>query len=283
LRPQSNAPLVESPLATTFRAFRALTQRGKGGVYQALDLSAERPRLCILKEGRRHGEPDWDGRDGRWRVRNEEKALTALRAFGVEVPRVYASFEVEGHFYLVTEFIEGVSLQSLLNKRLKRLPVGRALRYGFQLSVLLSRIHSAGWAWQDCKPSNLIVTKEGALRPVDFEGACSVNRPRPIPWVTHTFTPPESGEESSTQPRAADDLYALGVVIYHLLSGILPSMPNPAPLGALRRNVPAVVGQLVSELLDPNPQRRPAADFVARSLLSVLPSGSARPKAGLTG
>jgi hypothetical protein len=277
--PPSAARPAESPLATTFLAFRAITQRGKGGVYQALDLSADPPRLCILKEGRRDGEPDWDGRDGRWRVRNEEKALAALCASGVkEVPRVYASFEVEGHFYLATEFIEGVSLQALLSKRLRRLPVGRALRYGVQLSRLLSRIHSAGWAWQDCKPSNLIVTREGALRPVDFEGACSVNRPRPIPWVTHAFTPPEFGREPGAQPRAADDLYALGVVIYQLLSGILPSMPEPAPLGALRRNVPAAACRIVSGLLDADPRRRPAADNVARGLQSALTPGVAAPE-----
>src|SRR5204863_196337 len=62
---------AESPLGTTFRAFQALTQRGKGGVYKALDLSAHPPRLCIMKEGRSVGELTWDNRDGRWRVRHE--------------------------------------------------------------------------------------------------------------------------------------------------------------------------------------------------------------------
>ena len=38
-------------------------QRGKGGVYQALDLNVNPPRLCLIKEGRKHGELTWDGRD----------------------------------------------------------------------------------------------------------------------------------------------------------------------------------------------------------------------------
>src|SRR4030095_6640961 len=60
--PAPGAPA--SPLKTRFRVFRALTQRGRGGVYHAIDLHAHPPSLCILKEGRRNGETGMDGRDG---------------------------------------------------------------------------------------------------------------------------------------------------------------------------------------------------------------------------
>ncbi|HEX8355641.1 MAG TPA: hypothetical protein VF611_22230, partial [Pyrinomonadaceae bacterium] len=98
---------VASPLKTTYRAFRALAQRGRGGVYQALDLGASPPRLCVLKEGRRAGETSLDGRDGFWRVRHEGRVLAALRAAGVDVPRLYGSFEAEGNYYVASEFISG--------------------------------------------------------------------------------------------------------------------------------------------------------------------------------
>ncbi len=52
----------ESLLGTTFRAFQALSQRGKGGVYKAFDLSTSPARICLLKEGRAHGELGWNGR-----------------------------------------------------------------------------------------------------------------------------------------------------------------------------------------------------------------------------
>jgi hypothetical protein len=81
-RPARARPGPPTPLQSTFRAFRALSQRGKGGVYQALDLSARPPQLCILKEGRKEGEIDWAGRDGFWRVRLEGRVLARWRGSG---------------------------------------------------------------------------------------------------------------------------------------------------------------------------------------------------------
>ena len=98
---------MQNPLMTTFRAYEAISQRGKGGVYRALDLTVRPARLCLLKEGRRHGETDFFDRDGRWRVRHEHQVLVSLRRAGIDVPNVYDSFEIDGHYYLVTEFIEG--------------------------------------------------------------------------------------------------------------------------------------------------------------------------------
>ncbi|HEX7176198.1 MAG TPA: protein kinase [Pyrinomonadaceae bacterium] len=267
-RPEARAP--ESPLRTSFRAFRSLTQRGKGGVYQAVDLTTQTPRLCVLKEGRRDGEPAWDGRDGHWRVRQEERVLKLLRAGRIDAPRVYASFEAGGNYYLVTEFIEGESLQNILQGLKRRMSVSRVLRYGVQLATLVSQIHSAGWVWRDCKPSNVMVTKKGTLRPLDFEGACPVDEPDPVPWSTPEFAPPESRATGGGRARVCDDLYALGAVIYFLLTG-RPPAASSSPLAKLRRNIPTGVSRLVEALLSADPRRRPCAQMVAERLKALGP------------
>lgn len=267
-----DAESVASPLKTTFRAFRALTQRGKGGVYQALDLSSGSPRFCILKEGRKHGEPSWDGCDGYGRVNHEEKVLRSLRTQGLDVPDVYSSFEVEGNVYLAIEFIEGVSLQTLLARRKRRLPVRRALEYALELSRLLGQIHAAGWVWRDCKPSNLMVTNNGTLRPIDFEGACLVTQPDPTLWGTPDFVAPEAYDAFHGQCRKPEDLYALGVVIYHLLYGEFPSTSSALRLESSRRNVPNAFRRVVSELLSRNPNRRPSPRKVTRRLRLISES-----------
>ena len=264
-RRRKQARVIGSLLRTTFRAYKTISQRGKGGVYRALDLSLGTQRFCVLKEGRPHGETDWEGRDGCWRIRHEEHVLSCLSNEGIRVPAVYASFEVEGHRYLVTEFIEGDNLHSLLLNRKKKLPITEALRYGIQLAELLSGIHAAGWAWRDCKPLNLIVAEGGLLRPVDFEGACRVDAPDPAPWGTQAYMPPEQRGSLAAESCVTQDLYALGVTLHQLFSGQVPDPSKRlAPVGSLRRGVPPTVRKLIAVLLQP--QLRPNAQTVFEKL-----------------
>lgn len=268
-RPRSSRRKAHSPLAKSFRVFRALVQRGKGGVYQAVDLRADPPRLCLLKEGRKNGELTWDGRDGVWRVRNEERVITMLLASGVDAPRIYSSFELDGNYYLVSEFIKGESLQNLLVKLERRISIPRALQLGTQLSNIFCQIHAAGWVWRDCKPVNLLVTPEGSLRPLDFEGACPVNEPDPMFWGTPGFIPPPSGDfDPGTCTH--DDLYALGSMLYLLLTGRVPETTDPLPIEKLRRNVPSNIRELVMRLLSSSPRLRPPAATVVRELKATL-------------
>ena len=268
-------PSAESPLKTKFHAFLALSQRGKGGVYQALDESVRPVRPCIVKEGRRHGETDWDGRDGYYRARHEETVLKSLRDAGVAVPQVYASFEAGPNYYLVLELIEGVSLQSLLNKGRRSLPTREALGYGLKIAELLERVHAAGWVWRDCKPLNLIVTPEGDLRPLDFEGACRVGRPERSPWGTLGYAAPES-QSARARSRLPEDLYALGATLHHLLGGRVPAYAEGrrrAP--PLRRDLHPSVRKLVAALLDPDSHSRPDLQAVKGALtVASLVAGS---------
>jgi hypothetical protein len=269
---------AETPLKTTYRAFRALAQRGRGGVYQALDLGCAPPRLCVLKEGRVSGEVGLDGRDGFWRVRHEGRVLEALRAAGVDVPRLYDSFEAEGNYYVVEEFIAGEGLDGWLARRRRRLSVASALGRGAALARLVASVHAAGWVWRDCKPGNVCITKGGGLRPLDFEGACPVESPDPMPWGTPAFTAPEGGEEFRGRSRLPEDLYALGAAVYFLLAGRPPDAESPAPLRKMRRGVPTYALEVVAELLDPDPSRRPRAHVAARRLDAAL--ASLRPRRG---
>jgi hypothetical protein len=265
-RPRRRATRAESLLKTTIRAYQALSQRGKGGVYQALDTSVEPVRPCVLKEGRRHGETDWDGRDGYWRVRHEGRVLSSLRAAGVNVPQVYTYFESGPHCYLALEFVDGDNLQSLLTSRGRQLTIPEALSFGVQLAGLVERIHDAGWVWRDCKPLNLLVTKGGGLRALDFEGACLVERPDRGMWGTPGYAAPECHDES-VNTRLPEDLYALGATLHQLFTGRPPTFKEPLPpLETLRPDVPPATRRLIRALLGATPHRRPDARTAKRVL-----------------
>ncbi len=237
---------AETPLMTTYGIFRAITQRGKGGTYQALDLSAFPSRFCIVKEGRRNGEAFWNGQDGFQLTKNEQNALQTLGARYRDVPQYYASFEASGNFYLVMEFVEGNSLADLMKFRKRRFSVKQVMFYAANIAEIIEEIHKAGWIWNDCKPSNLIVTSKNSLRPIDFEGSFPIHETAPFDWRSHAFSRPGKNQTSSK----GDDFYALGAVIYFLLTGIYYDPNAPIRIGKLRRNVPVHLQQIIENLLN---------------------------------
>ena len=254
---------ILSPLKVNTLAYEAISQRGKSGVYRALDLSISPARICILKEGRKYGETDWDNRDGYWRVGHEVKVLKYLKSKGVNVPKVYTTFEEGPNYYLAMELIEGDNLQSLI---LKKIPIQDALRYGIQIAKILESIHATGWVWRDCKPFNLILTKQNILRPLDFEGACLIDSPDNMEWGTQGYLPPEWNEPFIGQSRLPEDLYALGATLHQLFSGQIPRSSILPPIDRLRKRVPSSVRQIISALLDSNPNSRPSANTVSQVL-----------------
>jgi hypothetical protein len=278
--PAAELPDGKNPLQTTYKAFRALSQRGKGGVFNAIDMSMDTPRLCVLKEGRRNGEVDWEGLDGFDYVKREAANLNALRSAVPDLPAVYSTFEVEGNYYLVTEHIDGETLNDVMMKRRRRLSVKKALELSIEISLLMKRIHAAGWAWHDCKPANLLITKTGRIRPIDFEGARSFDSPKSIVWGTTEFLPPEWRERVSGEAITSSDLFAMGAVIYCLLSGRYYDHEKPVPLEKHRKGLPKNVRDLVEALLGPEPEKRPSIDKVIEILSADL-LGLAVEKPGL--
>jgi serine/threonine protein kinase len=246
-----------------FLVYEALSQRGKGGVYRALDVRRAPARIVILKEGRRHGETGWDGRDGAYRVRRDAKVMEALKAAGLRVPDVYAKLRVGQTAYVAMEHIEGSSVQSLLGG--VRLGVDEALRLASDIASVVGKVHTAGWVWRDCKPANLMLVENGVV-PVDFEGAAPRGARESVPWTTPGYLPPELVGGGVSECRESDDVYALGVTVHQLLSGE-PQPERPLrPIGSLRRGVPKRVRELIARMLSSEAATRPGAEDASRVL-----------------
>jgi tRNA A-37 threonylcarbamoyl transferase component Bud32 len=247
---------VETPLETDYTGYEALTQRGRGGIYQARDVSSMPRKLCVIKEGRRYGETDWLGRDGFFRIKREAEVLRSTGTAGV--PRVLRTFRANGCYYLVTERIAGKSLQQVLASR-QRMSTRRMLDYCAQMARIVADIHAAGWAWRDCKPDNFLVEKNHKLRALDFEGACRLDETDP-PWgATPGYSRPRRSWDSGS-PEAMD-LYALGTSIMQLTarSESTINLATAFKRDIKKRNLPRRLFKAIQRLRSPSSKRRPSA------------------------
>jgi hypothetical protein len=259
-----------TPLRTTYRAYEAISQRGKGGVYKAINLGFSPAQRCIIKEGRMNGETDWDGTDGFQRIQNEKRILERLLSYGVPAAQIVDYFTVGRTNYLVLESVKGASLHSMITGT-RRLPIHEALLYGAELAKIVADIHNSGVVWRDCKPLNVIVDEAHRLRPLDFEGACLAHEVPAQPWGTFGYTPPEWLQDVESRYLEAEDLYALGATLHHIFSGRPPdSDAKLLPIGSLRRGIPPEIRGIVSSLTDASPNLRPAATVVADVFYSTL-------------
>jgi len=246
---------LATPLETDYTGYEALTQRGRGGIYTARDVSSVPAKLCVIKEGRRDGETDWLGRDGSFRIKREAQVL---RSTITAVPRVVRTFRADGCYYLVMERISGKPLQQVLASR-QAMSARRMLAYCAQMARIVADIHAAGWAWRDCKPDNFLVEKNHKLWALDFEGACRLDETDP-PWgATPGYTPPRQSRNSAS-PEAMD-LYALGTSIMQLIA----RTGSPINLAVAfrreikKRNLPLRLIKAIQSLRSPSPERRPSA------------------------
>jgi hypothetical protein len=244
------------PLGSRYVAYSAISQRGKGGVYLALDFNKGQLRKCVLKEGRRSGETDLSGEDGFSRIDDERATLIALRSCGVDVPKVYDFFQQGEHRYLVIEHIQGQLLSEVIKDGLGPSAIQCPKQLCILASKLLADIHAAGYVWRDLKVTNLILTPNGRLRPIDFEGSMLGGSQIKSLWGSPGYVP---GEWANSKTASFEhDLFSLGVLLKQLYARYEAEVPS---------STPQEVHECISQLTSDDPQARPPAATVA-SILS---------------
>ncbi len=170
--------------------------------------------------------------------------------------------------YVVMELLAGPSLDGLLALR-GPLPAGLAVGYAEQAAAGLAGAHAAGVVHRDIKPGNLVLDSDGTLKVVDFgiaslAGASMSLTGSGVMLGTPAYLSPEQAAGRPAEPRS--DLYALGCVLYALLTGGPPfTGDHPAatalqhltaaapPVLERRPGLPLVLGQLLAALLAKDP------------------------------
>jgi hypothetical protein len=255
--------------------YTLLDELGRGGmavVWRARDEVLGRSVAVKLLAGRHVGDPQ-----SRARIRDEARAAATLSHPNIAQVYDFGESDQDGRLvpYVVMELVQGITLQQRM--RAGRLPPGLIFRIGGQVAAALAAAHADGLVHRDIKPGNVMVTAEHA-KVVDFGLAAVAGPADPEDALmgTPAYLAPERLTGGPVVP--ASDVYALGVLMYRLLTGESPWTvdsttqmlsahvyvePTPLPRAD---GVPQQVTELVNACLRKGPAERPTAAQVAATL-----------------
>jgi serine/threonine protein kinase len=247
-----------------------------GEVYQAKDLRLGREVAVKVLPEELAASPER-------LARFEREARTVA---GLNHPNIVTLFTVEdaeGIRFLTMELVEGQTLSTLVTPG--GLPLPRILELAIPLTDALVAAHEKGVIHRDLKPGNVMVTREGRVKVLDFGLAKMTAAEEGVPEQTLSMTAESpissEGQVVGTVPYMApeqlrgepvdarSDLFSLGTMLYELASGRRPFRgptnvelsssilrDTPEPLGRVRQDLPADLVRVVSRCLEKSPKRR---------------------------
>lgn len=187
----------------------AITYRGRD---QRLDRYVA---IKIMRQG--------DELDDSFVQRFEREARTAASVAHGNVVDVYDVGQEDGNLYIVMQYIDGEDLKHLITRE-GALPVDRAREITRQVLAGLGAIHAAGIVHRDIKPQNVLIGRDGIARVTDFgiaQVAMDVGLTTAGTTVgTAAYMAPEQAQGGKL--TEATDLYAVGVMLYEMLTGQMP-------------------------------------------------------------
>jgi eukaryotic-like serine/threonine-protein kinase len=200
----------------------------------------------------------------------------ARAAGSLNHPNILAVFDVDIDApipYVVSELLEGESLRRRLDRG--PIPHRKALEYGIQIANALAAAHEKGLCHRDVKPGNVFITSDGRVKLLDF-GLAKLERPATPAAADDSTVSPAScldagcGTAGYMAPEqvlgepvdARTDLFALGVVLYEMLSGVR-AFRGPSPVDTMH----AVLHEEPRDLLEIKPDLRPATVRLVRRCL----------------
>jgi serine/threonine-protein kinase len=292
---RADDPVIGQTLDGKYRVESLIGQGGMGTVYRATHLMLGKPvALKLIK-------PELvTSKDIARRFQREARAASNLNHPGIAT--VYDLGQTgDGTLYIAMEFVNGPSLKDALADG--PLPADRVVRIVRQIATALAAAHEMQIVHRDLKPQNVILAKDAAGREVakllDFgiaktfdDGATKLTSTG-IVIGTPQYMSPEQASGSDVDGRS--DLYALGVIAYEMLTGVVPfTAPNtlallvkqmheaPVPPSVRRpeAGIPPALEALALRCLEKDPEKRyQTAGEVAAALEAFAPGT----KSGTTG
>ncbi len=273
-------PKLEAALGERLQLGELLGQGGFGAVFRARDAFLERdvaikvldPSLAL---------------DATQEEQFLHEARTIAAAEHPHIVPLYSAESNGGLLYLVMRLLPGRSLEDRIAEG--KLPVAEAARLALECARALAAAHAVGVVHRDIKPANILLDTSGHATITDFGIAIVTSRPArdaqgPTTGTPHYMSP----EQALGEPvDGRSDVYALGVVLYEMLTGVRPfagrnatevvaqHISAPIPKVSDREpQMPIAIATLVGRMLAKDPAGRPTADELVTEL-TLASSGDA--------
>jgi serine/threonine protein kinase/Tfp pilus assembly protein PilF len=207
-----------------YRILEKIGAGGMGEVYRARDVVLKRDVAIKTLHLRSSNNP----------AAKEKLLREARSSSALSDPHICAVYEVgesDDRAFIAMELVEGRPLNSLI--RAEGMPARLVVRYGAQIAAALACAHEHGIIHRDVKPSNVIVTPSGLVKVLDF-GLALQPRGDDLEDITRSQNTASAGSLAGTfpymapevlrggEPEARADIWALGVVLYEMVSGKRP-------------------------------------------------------------
>lgn len=267
-------PFVGRTLDEKYCVEERLGAGGMGAVYRARHLSMDRP-VAIKVLHQRLSEDE----AARVRFQIEARAAVHLQHSNAVSVTDFGQTS-EGCVYIVMELLEGRTLREILSREAP-IETARAISMMLQASDAVAAAHEAGIIHRDLKPSNILVTQSAdqpaVVKVLDFgiaKFAPDDDEEEALPQTnsvigTPRYMSPEQYNGNELTPAA--DVYSLGVILYEMLTGMVPfSGATPAEIAQKHANnpphlpreivaaIPEDVERIVMHALEKQPSDRPA-------------------------
>ncbi len=239
-------------LLPQYRIEKLIGRGGMGAVYKGWQPTLDRPVAIKLL-------PAEVAADAQFVARFQREARTLARLQHSRIVTIHDSGQTsEGNLYFVMEFIDGTDLRSIL--RGPGLDPEQALVVVGQLCDALQAAHREGIVHRDIKPENVLITRDGYVKLADF-GLARPPQEAGTPGLTHTDvvmgTPDYMAPEQrfgATQADQRSDIFALGVMLYEMLTGQTPRGVFDPPSHKVQMDVR--IDEVVLKALQSEPDRR---------------------------